>query len=55
MAGKPAAKLVPYERDPGPRDLDQGIWQGQVWIAEDFDELPSRIEAAFDGVDEPLP
>jgi prevent-host-death family protein len=54
-AGKPVAKLVPYERDARPRDLDQGIWQGTVWMADDFDELAAHMKAAFDGADEPPP
>jgi prevent-host-death family protein len=29
-AGKPVASLVPFDRDITPRDLSQGIWQGQV-------------------------
>ncbi len=54
-AGKPVAKLVPYDRDQ--RDLDQGIWTGQVWMAEDFDSLPEEVMTAFNGGsdDEPAP
>ena len=48
-AGKPVAKLIPFERDTTPRDLSQGIWQGQVWIADDFDELPPDLVQAFTG------
>ena len=48
-AGKPVAKLVPYDHDRSPRDLDQGIWKGQVWMAEDFDALPEEILKAFTG------
>jgi prevent-host-death family protein len=43
-AGKPVAKLVPYNHKSSPRDLDQGIWQDQVWMAEDFDVLPDEIK-----------
>lgn len=39
-AGKPVVKLIPFDHDTSPRDLEQGIWQGKVWMAEDFDELP---------------
>jgi prevent-host-death family protein len=46
-AGKPIAKLVPYRVERRPRS--PGGWQGQVRIAEDFDELPSEIAAAFRG------
>ena len=48
-AGKPVAKLVPYDHDRSPRDLDQGIWKDQVWMAEDFDTLPDDIMKAFTG------
>jgi len=44
-AGKPVAKLVPYKKLTEPRV--PGGWEGQVWIAEDFDELPEDIAAAF--------
>jgi prevent-host-death family protein len=48
-AGKPVAKLVPYHHDSSPRDLHQGIWQNQVWMAEDCDGLPEDIMQAFTG------
>lgn len=48
-AGKPVAKLVPYDQDSSPRDLSQGIWKGQVWMAEDFDVLPEDLMQAFTG------
>lgn len=44
-AGKPVAKLVPYQQDQGPRS--PGGWEGRVHIAADFDELPPEIAAAF--------
>lgn len=47
-AGKPVAKLVPIQSPPlEPRK--PGGWEGRVWIAEDFDELPEEIAAAFRG------
>jgi prevent-host-death family protein len=46
-AGKPVAKLVPYEAEKKPRK--PGGWEGRVWIAPDFDELPEEIAAAFRG------
>ena len=46
-AGKPVAKLVPYQKPHLPRT--PGGWKGQIWIADDFDELPPEIEAAFRG------
>ncbi len=48
-AGKPVAKLVPFEHDTSPRDLEQGIWEGKVWLADDFDGLPVGVKAAFAG------
>jgi hypothetical protein len=41
------AKLVAYEKPKVPRLL--GGWEGRVWIADDFDELPEDIAAAFRG------
>jgi prevent-host-death family protein len=46
-AGKPVARLVPYEYDPRPRDLSQDIWKGQVWMADDFGDLPEEMLRAF--------
>lgn len=46
-AGRPVARLVPYEADDAPRQL--GGWKGRVWIADDFDELPPDLLAAFEG------
>jgi prevent-host-death family protein len=46
-AGKPVARLVPYERGGPPRK--PGIWKGKVRIAPDFDELPATIRSAFQG------
>jgi prevent-host-death family protein len=46
-AGKPVAKLVPYKKPHLPRQ--PGALKGQIWIADDFDELPPEIEAAFRG------
>ncbi|MEX2535337.1 MAG: type II toxin-antitoxin system prevent-host-death family antitoxin [Trueperaceae bacterium] len=54
-AGKPVAKLVPFDVDNQPRDLDQGIWEGEVRIAEDFDELPDEFLQLFTGVEEREP
>ncbi|MFH1737605.1 MAG: type II toxin-antitoxin system Phd/YefM family antitoxin [bacterium] len=47
-AGKPVAKLVPYEANNQPRRAG-GSWKGKVWMADDFDELPEEIAAAFRG------
>ena len=52
-AGKPVAKLVPYDLESSPRQLGAGHWQGKIWIADDFDELPADILQLFTGeVDE---
>jgi prevent-host-death family protein len=48
-AGKPVAKLVPFELDTRPRDLNQGIWEGKVRVAADFDELPEDMMQLFTG------
>lgn len=47
-AGKPLAKLVPFNRPTEPRQ--PGGWEGRMRIAEDFDDpLPPEMEAAFEG------
>ncbi len=43
--GRPRARLVPFHSHDRPRR--PGIWKGQVWIADDFDEpLPVDPQAA---------
>lgn len=46
-AGKPVVRLVPVQ-SPRPR-REPGSWRGRVWMADDFDELPEEIAAAFRG------
>ena len=46
-AGKPIAKLARYQQSDEPRK--PGMWKGQVQMADDFDELPEDIMAAFRG------
>ncbi len=46
-AGKPMAKLVPYQEEREPRQL--GAWKGKVWIAPDFDETDEEIIRLFEG------
>ena len=47
-AGKPLARLVPLRQTH--RRRQPGGWEGQIYIAEDFDDpLPDDIQAAFDG------
>ena len=43
----PVAKLVPFRPVVPPRVL--GGWEGKVEIADDFDELPAEVAAAFAG------
>ena len=42
-AGKPVAKLVPFEIDTSPRQLGAGHQKGRIWMADDFDELPEDV------------
>jgi prevent-host-death family protein len=49
--GKPVARLVPVTEEPRSLASVRGIWRGRLQLAEDFDELPQDIAAAF-GVDE---
>jgi len=56
-AGKPVAKLVPYDVAQIPRQLGAGHWKKQIWIADNFDELPEETIALFTGEaedDEPI-
>jgi prevent-host-death family protein len=45
-AGKPIAKLVPYEARQPDREL--GAWRDKVWIAPDFDETDEEIVRLFE-------
>ncbi|MDR2984055.1 MAG: type II toxin-antitoxin system prevent-host-death family antitoxin [Nocardiopsaceae bacterium] len=47
-AGRPVARLVAL-REPSSRRRTPGAWRGKVRIADDFDELPADVEAAFRG------
>lgn len=44
-AGKPVARIVPYQGARAPRQ--PGALAGQIRIAEDFDELPADVAEAF--------
>jgi prevent-host-death family protein len=46
-AGKPVARLVPVTVRRAPRV--PGTWRGRVFIADDFDETPESLLAAFRG------
>lgn len=47
-AGKPIAKIVPYQEDKQDRTLG-GSWEGKVKMTDDFDELPSEMMDVFMG------
>jgi len=49
-AGRPIARLLPYEKPTAPRR--PGAWRGQVRISDDFDELPEEYLDAFYGSDD---
>ena len=50
-AGRPRARLVPIAEQEAPRIA--GGWEGQVWIADDFDDpLPPDLLRAFTAEDE---
>jgi prevent-host-death family protein len=51
-AGKPVARLVPLARRPAP--LRFGAWEGQGWVAADFDAPDPDLVAAFEGEAAPL-
>ncbi len=46
-AGKPLARLVPYDARKEPRR--PGRWKGKLWVADDFDHTPEEVIAAFEG------
>jgi prevent-host-death family protein len=48
IAGRPVAKLVPY--GPGDSPRSPGALKGQIRLAEDFDDVPHDLKAAF-GID----
>ena len=41
-AGKPAAKLVPYEEKP--KRCKLGGWEGKIWLAQDWDSDETNAE-----------
>ena len=45
-AGRPVARLVPYEARDRPRA--PGSMRGAIWLAEDFDETPGWLLDAFE-------
>ncbi|MDB2414836.1 type II toxin-antitoxin system prevent-host-death family antitoxin [Rickettsiales bacterium] len=45
-AGKPVAKIIPYNEENEPREFD-APWRGKVFIADDFDETPKEVVDSF--------
>jgi prevent-host-death family protein len=45
--GKPVVRLVPIVEAPQSLASVRGAWRGRVRVADDFDELPEDIAAAF--------
>jgi prevent-host-death family protein len=45
--GKPVVRLVPVVEAPRSLASVRGAWRGRVHVADDFDELPEDIAAAF--------
>ena len=46
-AGKPVAKLVPYEEKLEPRK--PGAWKGKIWMSDDFNDEDEEINKLFYG------
>ena len=46
-AGTPLVTLVPFRTKAGKRK--GGQWNGRVFVAEDFDDLPAALASAFRG------
>jgi prevent-host-death family protein len=47
-AGRPIARLVGLSGTASRRRAP-GAWRGRVSVADDFDELPAEMDAAFGG------
>jgi prevent-host-death family protein len=46
-AGKPLVRLVRCEAETEPRT--PGVWEGRIWIADDFDDESEEINSMFYG------
>lgn len=44
-AGKPIAKIIPYQKQPLERI--PGLWRGKLTLTEDFEILPESILKSF--------
>lgn len=51
--GRPVARLVPMAEEPRSLASVRGAWRGHMRIADDFDELPGDIAAAFGANENP--
>lgn len=51
-SGRPVAKIVRYDEQPRGLMALKGIWKGQGYIPDDFDELPEDIQRAFGMIDD---
>lgn len=48
-SGRPVVRLVPVADEEASPRSGRGAWRGRVRIADDFDELPEEVAAAFRG------
>lgn len=46
-AGKPVARLVPYQSSKMHPKRKPGAWKGKVWISPDFDKSDPELESLF--------
>ena len=46
-AGKPVARLVPYQEPKVRSKRKPGGWKGKVWISPDFDKPDKDLEVLF--------
>jgi antitoxin (DNA-binding transcriptional repressor) of toxin-antitoxin stability system len=53
-ASIPAVKLVKFVPSSSSSPRKPGIWKDQIKIAEDFDDLPPKLLAAFKGEQDEL-
>ena len=51
QSGKPTAKLMRYNEPSPSGNKRSGIFDGELYIAEDFDELTEEEEKAFGMID----
>lgn len=54
--GQPMAEIGAPSEDSGSTSLPRrplGLMQGEIWIADDFDETPAWLSDAMEGKDDP--